>query len=96
MKNSKNLEITELILVNPKNDWSRTFTGTIVRKNTDDGQPFVFAKVIINEGKIWSSADCEKNVINNLDEICTLKLDCELHKDEGITTIIADKQFFLN
>ena len=96
MKKLPNIEISELVLVNPKNDWTRTFHGTIVRKTSDDGKPIVFGKVVVNEGKIWSSADSEHAVVNNLDEICKLKLDCGIHKRDGVSTVVADKLLFLN
>jgi len=32
----------------------------------------------------------------NMDEICIMKLDCELHSNAGVTTQIFGEDFFLN
>jgi hypothetical protein len=86
--------ITELFLV--KADWLRTFMGTIIRETTADGKEFVRGSVIINEGRAWSSGNSQENLANNLDAICTLKLDYNLHSDRGVTVILSGTDFFLN
>ena len=89
-----NLEITELFLV--KADWNRTFMGTIIRETTADGQEIIRGSVIINEGKAWSVGNTEDELGNYLDDICSLKLDYNLHGDPGKSKIIAGSEFFLN
>jgi len=89
-----NLEITELFLV--KADWNRTFMGQIIRETTVDGQEIIRGNVIINDGKAWSVGNTEEELGNNLDDICTLKLDFNLHADLGIRELIAGIEFFLN
>ena len=86
--------INELFLV--KADWNRTFMGQIIRENNEDGNNIVRGNVVVNEGKIWSIGANENELGKNLDDICTLKLDYNLHNSSGINIIIADEPFFLN
>jgi hypothetical protein len=88
------IQITELFLV--KADWNRTFMGQIIRETTVDGQELIRGNVIINEGKAWSIGNTEEELGNNLDDICTLKLDKNLHGDPGRREVIAGIPFFLN
>jgi hypothetical protein len=104
-KKTSKIEISELFLV--KADWDRTFLGKIIRETTADGKYFVRGTVVIDEGKAWSAADNQDKLADNLDDICTLKLDHNLHgvpcKFINLSFItatipygdIAD-QFFLN
>jgi hypothetical protein len=93
-KISSGIEITELFLV--KADWHRTFMGEIIRETTADGKEFVRGTVIINEGRAWSIGNSQQDLANNLDNICTMKLDFGLHSDRGETIIISGTDFFLN
>lgn len=88
------IEIIELYLV--KADWNRTYIAQIIRERTEDGKEIVHGNVVINEGKVWSMADTEDGLGDNLDEICILKLDYGLHEKAGITSKIAGEDFFLN
>jgi hypothetical protein len=88
------IEITELFLV--KAGWHRSYIGEIIREITADGKEFVRGSVIINEGKAWSTGNSQEELANNLDSICTLKLDHGLHNNAGNTSIIFNKLFFLN
>ena len=88
------LQISELFLV--KADWNRTFMGQIIRETTVDGQEIIRGSVIINDGKAWSVGNSEEELGNNLDDICTLKLDHNLHADPGVRGVIAGDIFFLN
>ena len=75
------IEISELFLV--KADWDRTFLGKIIRETTADGRNIVRGSVIIDEGKAWSAAYSQDKLADNLDDICTLKLDYSIHSDAG-------------
>jgi hypothetical protein len=88
------LEISELFLV--KADWNRTFMGQIIRETTADGQEIIRGNVVINDGKAWSVGNTEEELGNYLDDICTLKLDFNLHADPGIREIVAGSEMFLN
>jgi hypothetical protein len=89
-----NLIITELMLV--KADWQRTFIAEICREITSEEVSIVRGTVVINEGKIWSSAETHEELGNNLDDICLLKLDYHLHSESGATIQISKNDFFLN
>ena len=83
--------ISELILVMA--DIRRTFTGTIRR---DRDSPTVRGSVKVNEGMIYSMAEDEDELGKNLDEMCVLKLDYDLHSNEGIYIGICGSNFYLN
>jgi hypothetical protein len=89
-----NIEICELFLV--KADWNRTFMGQIIRETTAEGKEIIRGTVVINEGKAWSVGNSEEDLGNNLDDICTMKLDHNLHADPGVREVIAGDPFFLN
>jgi hypothetical protein len=91
---SDNLLITELMLV--KADWERTFVAEICREITSEGVSIVRGSVVVNEGKIWSVAETQEELGKYLDDICQMKLDIGIHNTGGMTTIIFDKDFFLN
>ena len=83
MKKGKlpSLQITELFLV--KADWNRTFIGQIIKETSADGQESFRGSVVINEGKAWSIGKTEEELGNYLDDICSLKLDYNLHDNPG-------------
>jgi hypothetical protein len=89
-----NLIIKELMLV--KADWQRTFVAEICREITSEGVSIVRGTVVVNEGKIWSSAESHEELGKNLDDICYLKLDMGLHSQPGVTNQIFSEEFVLN
>jgi hypothetical protein len=86
--------IIEIILV--RADWRRTFIGSIFRESDNEGNPVLRGEVFINEGMAWSKSSDEEELRNNLDDICLLKLDYNLHSNPGITIKIFGENFFLN
>lgn len=96
MKRKKLPEIivTELLLV--KADWHRTLMGQISRETTMEGTAVFHGNADINEGKVWSVAETEEELGKNLDCICKMKLDEDLHGSSGVAEIIAGTSFFLN
>jgi hypothetical protein len=94
-KESSNLIITELFLV--KADWTRTYLGEIRREVDSDGNPLLMGKVTVDEGQIWSMANCDDEILRkNMDDICKMKLDKNLHSSSGKTLPIAGTLYFLN
>jgi hypothetical protein len=91
MKKLPTIEITELFMV--KADWNRTFIGQIIRKTDEDGLSINLGNVTVDEGKIWSKAETQEELGKYLDDICTLKLDCNLHGNGGVTSILAETLF---
>ena len=89
-------DITELFLVKAGNDFKRTFIGQIHRETTKDGRVAIHGSVMVNEGKIWSSAETQEELGENLDAICTLKLKEGLHSTAAKTSEIGGMQYFLN
>ena len=92
MKKLPNIEINELFLV--KADWNRTFVGQIIREETPEGQIINRGNVVVNEGKIWSIGKTQDELGSNLDDICTLKLDHNLHGNEGKSIILEYPSHF--
>lgn len=88
------IEITELYLI--KADWERTFVAQVYKETDKDGEPIIHGNVTVIEGMIWSSAKTLKELAQNLDEICILKLDRSLHTYAGVVTQIFDDDFYLN
>jgi hypothetical protein len=93
-KKISSLEITELFLV--KSGWDRTFMAEIVRDKTEDGKTINRGTVVVNEGNIWSIGETRDELSNYLDDICTLKLDLNLHNVPGISSVIACNKFYHN
>ena len=93
-KKQPDIIIAELFLV--KADWHRTFMGTIIRETTADGKEFVRGSVIIEEGKAWSIGNSQQELADNLDFICTLKLDHNLHGKSGAKFDIMGLSFYMN
>jgi hypothetical protein len=89
-------EITELFLVKAGNDYSRTFVGQIYRETNKEGISILRGNVMVNDGKIWSSAGTQEELGKYLDGLCVMKLDLELHSHTGVTTKVLDTDFFLN
>jgi hypothetical protein len=93
-KKPSHLTLTELFLV--KADWSRTFWGEIRRDYDNNGKEIVLGLVIVNEGKIWSKASCQKELMKQMNDICVMKLDMGLHSHAGVTKQLFGEDFFLN
>ena len=91
---SDNFIISELMLV--KADWQRTFVAEICREITSEGVSIVRGTVVVNEGKIWCSAETQEELGKYLDDICVMKLDMGLHSHAGVTSQIFGENFFLN
>jgi hypothetical protein len=89
-----NFKISELMLV--KADWERTFVAEICREITHEGVSIVRGTVVVNEGKIWSSADTQEELGQYLDDICEMKLDMGLHCDIGVSTQLFGNEYYLN
>ena len=92
-KKLPNIEITELYLV--KADWNRTFIAEIRSEKNENGKPVFIGSVAINEGKIWSAGESLDEVGNYLDDICTMKLDYNLHASTGESVVFARTSFSL-
>jgi hypothetical protein len=89
-----NLQISELMLV--KADCKRTFVAEICREITSEGVSIVRGTVVVNEGKIWSSAETQEELGKYLDDICLLKLNMGLHSTIDVKTILHGMSYFLN
>ncbi len=84
-------DITELFMVMA--DLKRYFVGSLRRDKDDDGNGFVSGKVTVNEGVMVGRAENEQKMGNGLDVVCKLKLDHDLHRKEGKTSMILGTRY---
>ena len=64
--------------------------------NDENGTPFLFGQIKINDGYIFSQASNQDELGEKLDEMCVMIMDKGLHDDAGVTAKIFDTDFFLN
>ena len=95
-KKLPDLQITELFIVKCGEDWNRTFMAEIVREKIEDREEIIRGTVVINEGKAWSVSSTEEELGTYLDDLCSMKLDHNLHLSAGVATQISGEDFFLN
>ena len=93
MKSSK---LSELFLIKCGNDWKRTFVGTLQKCKDENDNDIVRCKVVINEGYVIGMAHTREQLGNNLDEICKMKLDFELHDTKLKVTELLGFQMSYN
>ncbi len=84
-------EITELFLVVA--DIKRTFVGSMQRGKDEDGRDFVSGKVTVEEGVMVGRAETGRKMGEQLDIVCKLKLDHNLHQEEGRTSMILGTKY---
>ena len=87
-------EINEMFMA--KADVNRCFFGIIKRSKDEDGNPYVFSRIKMQDGLLCASAHDQKILGKNLDEICIMILDKNLHDNAGVKTKIFETDFFLN
>src|ERR1035437_4907952 len=94
-KEKEGFEICEMFMA--KAEKYRCFFGTIKRFEVEDGNPLVFSKIVMpNDGYICAQAKDQKVLSKNLNQICIMILDKNLHGDAGISTEIFGGRYFLN
>lgn len=100
-KNKKpdRFEITELFLAKAgkgMKGFGRCFYGIIKREKTKDGKDYLFSRIKVNDGYIYSAATTQRGLSDNLDELVMLILDHNLHGHAGEFIMIAETKFFFN
>jgi hypothetical protein len=91
-KSKDRFEITELFMAMAGKD--RCFTGIIKRLKDIEGNPFVFSRIVMPDGLLCATD--QKALGENLDKMCVMILDKNLHGDTGKSTEIFGTHFFLN
>jgi hypothetical protein len=94
MKRKEKFEINEMFGAQPDKD--RFFAGCIKRLKDDNGNPFVFSRIVMPDGLLYSSASEQYELSKNLDEMCIMILDKGLHSNAGVNTKIFGMVFYLN
>ena len=87
-------QINEMFMA--KADVNRCFFGIIKRGKDDDGKPYVFSRIKMKDGLLCGRASDQNSLGVNLDEICIMILDKNLHSDAGVSTEIFGGKYFLN
>lgn len=88
------VEITEMFM--GKADIYRCFFGCIKRLSDDNGNPFVFSRLVMNKGLLCASAPEQQKLSENLDKMCKMICDEGLHDNKGVSKEIFGSKFFLN
>lgn len=92
-------EITELFMAKcGPNGWDRCFNGTISREKDETGKEIsCSSKIIIpDDGCIWSRAEDQWMLGDQLDSIVELRLLNNIHSDRGVFSSISETRFFHN
>ena len=98
-KGGLNIEITELFMAKAgKKDWTRRYMGTITREKDDKGNEISASGRISmdNRAELWSKAESQESMAENMDGIIEMVLDYNLHDDVGVSSMIAYNKFFHN
>ena len=72
-KNNKNYKVTELIMVNPFDNWAYSFVGTVVKIHDGNNDSYYFGMVEIELEKICCISKDKELVARNLEFIFSLK-----------------------
>ncbi len=97
MKKRLKIEITEIFMGKcGKLGWDRCFHGIIKREIDEEGKPFVFSRIKVNQGNICSRASDQWELGEKLDDMVLLVLDIGLHNNTGIAIDICRTSYFLN
>jgi hypothetical protein len=87
-------EITEMFMGQASAD--RCFYGCIKRLKDVEGNPFVFSRLAMPDGLLCASAPEQLELGENLDKLCKMICDEELHLNAGVSTEIFGTDFFLS
>ena len=93
-KRKERFQLTELFMA--KAGWHRCFHGIIKREKEEDGTPFVFGRIKVNEGYISGRAPEQRALGDRLDELVIMVLDHGLHDDPGVIETISCMDFNCN
>jgi hypothetical protein len=93
-KKNPKLQITEMFCAQAGSE--RTFFGSIKRGEDENGEKFVFSRIVVNDGLICAREIEQDQLALNLDKILIMVLDLGLHKEAGKTIKILNTDLFLN
>jgi hypothetical protein len=93
-KSKDRFEITEMFMGQASVD--RCFYGCIKRLKDDNGNSFVFSRLVVNDGLVCASAPEQQELGENLDKLCKMICDEGLHSDCGASVEIFGGRYFLN
>jgi hypothetical protein len=93
-ENKDRIELTEMFMAQADNE--RCFYGIIKRGTDENSNPFVFSRIVVNDGLIQASAPDQWELGKNLDKMCIMILDGGLHNQKGKAISICNSDFFLN
>jgi len=79
-----------------KHGWDRNFHGIIKRSIDENGIPFVFGDITINNGNIIARGNDQWELGDKLDELVLLVLDYDLHDTDCVTAINPRFSFEVN
>ena len=92
-------EITELFMAKcGAKGWDRCFYGTISREKDESGKEIACSSKICipDDGYIWSRAEDQETLGDQLDSLVELRLDYDIHGEKGVFSSIAETRYFHN
>ena len=94
MKKEIKIELTEMFMAQA--DKYRCFYGIIKKSKDKDGNTVFFSEIKVNDGFVCSQETDRDRLGHNLDEMCILVLDKNIHDNAGAFAInhkVPEKMF---
>jgi len=98
-KKKERIQLTEIFMAKAgigNKGFDRCFHGTINRDFDDEGIPYVFGNIKVNDGYIIERASNQFELGEKLDLLLLLLLDYGLNNNVGKTSIVLGMPYFLN
>ena len=92
-KGKEKYEIQELFMV--KAEWYKCFSG-IIKKISEEGEKYSVSRITVNEGEICSQEKPCDETGSRVDELVTMVLDHDIHKNHGKVWIYLGQFFHVN
>jgi len=93
-KEKSELRLTELFMA--KAGWNRCFIGSLTRNKDPEGKELLCCTVDIKKSTIICQADDRVELGKQLDVMCILVLDYDLHETKEVSAPIIETPFICN
>jgi hypothetical protein len=93
-KSKDRFEITEMFMGKASVD--RCFYGCIKRLKDANGNSYTFSRLVVNDGLLCASAPEQQELGDNLDKLCIMVINKNLHGVAGKYVEIFGSKYFLN
>lgn len=80
--NPNKIQLSEMFMAQASAD---RCLSVIIKRGVDEfGNPFVISRIVMPDGLIQAKADNQQQLGKNLDQMCKMVLDMQLHNYAGI------------